>query len=278
MPSPILLTEQSRVLGFRGDITSGLPVGPPTPIGRPGGLLITSDNTLVVVDSALGRLAMLDLLGGGWTTLLSPGSGPGQLQRPTALAEDAQGRLLVVDRGNHRIVRCFPDGSDWAEIGTAGGGPGQFVDPMSVTVDGRSRIVVADPGAGRVVRFDDVDGSGWSEATVPTGPGLPLLPVGVAAVGADWWAVAESGDRTVHLLDLDDVPVAQLDPASLLLLPTYLAGDADGLIVGDPVANEVRRFHPDGGILVEDRRLRGSDPSLPAPAFEQLGGVAAGRR
>lgn len=278
MPSPILLSERRRVLGFRGDISGGAPVGPPAPIGRPAGLLLSADDILVVVDSELGRLARLDLLGGGWTTLFTAGTGPGQLREPTSVAEDVHGRLLVADRGNHRIVRCGPDGSDWEALGTPGNGPRQFVDPVSIAVDGAGRIVVADPGAGRVVRIDDMDGVGWAEAAVPTTTGLPLLPMGVAAVGGDRWAVAESGARTVHLLDLDDTVVAQLDPASLLLMPTYLAGDGDGVLVGDPVANEVRRFHSDGGALVEDRRLRGSDPHLPVPAFEQLGGVAAGRR
>ncbi len=110
----------------------------------------------------------------------------------------------------------------------------------------------------------------------PADPATPPIPLGVAALPGGW-ILADAGARTVSLFDLDDNLVASTGPESLLVLPAFVAGDGEAVIVGDPAANEVQRFHVDNGTLVSGLRLRGSDPSLPAPVFDQLGGVAAGK-
>jgi hypothetical protein len=275
MGAPLLVAEQNRVLVFRGGITGGVPLGAPAPLSSPGGLVATVDGLVAVADQALGRLAVLDLLTRTWTTLFTPGPADEQLNRPSDVTMDSSGRWLIADRGNRRIVRCNADGSGWVAFGEPGRGAGQFVDPTSVAMDGRGRIVVADPGAGRVIRIDDMDGSGWAQVALPAPPDpeLASFPVSVTAAGPNRWAVADVGVRQVYLLDLDDTVVGAVPAEARLLIPTYVSGSATELVVGDPAINEVQSFTIELDTLVPSQRWRGSDPSLPAPVFEQLAGI-----
>lgn len=277
MSAPLVVVERSRILVYRNTITSGKQVGAPLALATPGGLAMTDDATLVVVEQAAGRVAVLDLLGGGWTTSFGPGAGPDQLDRPSDIAVDGKGRWVIADRGNRRIVRVEPDGSDWQHFGTPGTGVGQFVDPLTIAVDGNDRIVVADPGANRVVRLDDIDGSGWSTVATPPppDPALSALVTGVAADG-DQWAVADVGARTVYLFDLADAILGTTGLEPTMLVPTYVDLAGNSVVLADPALNEVRRFRLEAGRLMPELWLRGSDPSLPAPAFEQLAGVSGG--
>lgn len=267
----IVLTEARRVLTCTDDPASASALGGSPALTQPGGVAVLSDDMIAVADQGDGRLGLLAPGASSWTTVFRVGSGVGELRAPMGLSVDGSDRLLIADRGNRRIVRTDVDGSAWVTFGSGGTGAGRFVAPTATAVDDKGRVYVADPGARRVIRVDAMTGAGWTE--LPHAGGQPW---GVAA-GAGWWAVADAGTRSVTLYDGDDALLASSDPALPLLAPTMVAGDGETLVVADPTANDVWLLSAAGGVLSADRRLRGSDPLLPAPAWEQLGGVTLGR-
>ena len=122
----------------------------------PQGLTFAPDGTLLVADSANGRIERFsigaDSVGTFLTTYGTPGpwgSGPGFLDTPTGISTAPDGTIWVADTGNNSIQKMTPNGT-WTRYRTA---VVIFRQPWGVTVAPDGSIWVADSGNDRVVKM-----------------------------------------------------------------------------------------------------------------------------
>jgi sugar lactone lactonase YvrE len=156
-----------------------------TPQGRihacdcffPRGLMADGDGTIWIADTGGGRLVHLTADAQPLGTLLTRGTGPGQVVEPTALWQDANGALFVADVGNNRVQRLNPDGTFAAQWPI---GHSIARDGARLTGDAAGHVYVSLPEGGVVVAYD---AAGKPLATwQPTDP--PLRPSAVAVSGS----------------------------------------------------------------------------------------------
>lgn len=260
-----------------------VPVASP-PVSTPAGVTRLADGTHVVADATGDRLGIGS--GATWITYGSAGGGTGRFRRPSAVAAGPDA-VYVADTGNDRVVRLAgldasgPAPGGWASLGASGGatsGPFHFRSPSGVAAS-TDTLLVADTGNSRLVAlptaaFDSTPPDGWQVVDLPAAPVAPR-PFGVAR-GPAGWAVSDVANARIHVLDeaLSVVRTVATDRLRLGV-PAFVAFDVLGrLLVADPGVNEVRL------LSLGDRtrtvwRCRGSDPRVPAPLFERIGGVCA---
>jgi len=75
------------------------------------------------------------MLGSGWVSYGSSGSGIGQFLAPYGITVSRTGDIYVMDQHNHRIVH-FTDmtGTGWTTYGSYGTGTGHFAEPTGIYV------------------------------------------------------------------------------------------------------------------------------------------------
>lgn len=71
--------------------------------GTPRGIVIDSEQRLLVVDALAHTIDVYTLKGARLTSFGTPGVGLGQFQFPNDVALDARGRIYVTDRENHQV-------------------------------------------------------------------------------------------------------------------------------------------------------------------------------
>jgi len=122
------------------------------PFQSPIAVAAGADNTLLVTDSKLGLVAVLQADG----TPLAP-IGEGKLVRPTGIARDAQSkRIYVADTAVNQIKVFGDDGALITSFGQHGDQPGQFNSPTFLAVNNGS-LFVADTLNSRI-QILDLDG------------------------------------------------------------------------------------------------------------------------
>jgi DNA-binding beta-propeller fold protein YncE len=137
-------------------------------LASPVAVALGPDGGVIVADSALGKVFVLDAKG----ALRHAIGGESRLTRPAGLAYDAGARrLYVADAAAHRIVVYSPEGQFIASFGRNGAAPGEFNFPthLALTRDGaliiddtlNFRVQVVDRDGAPLRHFGRVgDGSG----------------------------------------------------------------------------------------------------------------------
>ena len=125
-------------------------LGPHGKLGDPINVLVVEEE-LYVLDSATGRVAILDL-DGGFRRFLFPDR---QFESPVGIAWDrATDLLYLVDSRAHEIVIVTRDGQIRDRWGGRGDGPGQFHYPLGIAIHPNGLVYVVDSFHFSVQVFD----------------------------------------------------------------------------------------------------------------------------
>ena len=121
--------------------------------GRPTGLAVTQDGTVLVADTHYHRILKYDADGKLLAEFGKEGTGPAQFIYPVGLAVAPDGTIYVSEfGGNDRIQVFTPEGRLLRGWGKYGDGPGEFKRPQGLALGG-DRLYVADAANHRVQVF-----------------------------------------------------------------------------------------------------------------------------
>ena len=129
------------------------------PLHAFGGIAVTPDGSVYVMDTKNDRVQQFDLEGTFVREWGGYGMGDGQFILDFDIADGPDGSLFVKDVGRGDLRRFGPDGTYQATVATVGGGSGQFADDSGgIFVDAAGAVYSAD-GAGNQVQVWNADGS-----------------------------------------------------------------------------------------------------------------------
>jgi sugar lactone lactonase YvrE len=251
----------------------------------PNGLTMEPSGSLLIVDSANGRLRRLtpgtdgDLASGTVTTVAGRGHFRDGAGAQAVLASPAQaallpsGDLIFADGGNHRVrVVRDPFGTPRVETLAGDGGAGdrdgpalfaRFMLPAAVAVAADGTVYVADTGNNRI-RVLAPDAGGQLQVSTLTGTGgfgLQDGPLDQAELASpialclspdgQKLYVGDFGNARIRLVDLGQGQVSTLTSSGQVLGVRQLAlGDDGSLYLADSALGQIARRHPDGSIEV----------------------------
>jgi sugar lactone lactonase YvrE len=156
----------------------------------PRGLMADRDGTIWIADTGQARLIHLTADAQPLGTLLTRGTGPGQVIEPTATWRAADGSLYVADVGNNRVQRLSREGQFQTEWPIA---PSIARDGARLTGDAAGHVYVSFPDAAAVVVYD---ANGTPLATWQGGD-PPLHPSAVAVSGGTLLVASPTDGRVL---------------------------------------------------------------------------------
>lgn len=175
--------------------------------GRPTGISIDADGTVMVADTHYyrvlfytpeGKLLEERTIGG------TVGSAPGEFGFVTDAVRAADGSLFVSEYSqNDRIQKFAPDGSHLLQWGEPGSGPGEFRRPQSLLLDGQGQLVVSDSCNHRLQIFDQQGSHLATWANEGSGRGELYYPYGLTADATGNMYVCEYGNHRVQKFGSD---------------------------------------------------------------------------
>ena len=247
--------------------------------GIPGGIVVTSDGSVLVSTSA----GVRSLLSGG-STLLLPRADAGLGATPGPIALDGAGNLFLADNDNHRIIRRGTDGALSLVAGNGGGavpgpqiGDGQPAGNVALgyvtglVVDGGGNLILADSGAlaVRVIApagtISTLAGGGSTSLAGADGTlaadGAPARDIAFGAI--DGLAVSTSG--TPFVADLSSgaiVRIAADGTVQIVIARNPSTGAVDGVPANNSSISALGALaYRDGVLYFEDstslRRITG---------------------
>lgn len=115
-------------------------------LDTPLAAIVSSDNTLYVLDSGNFRVQAFDMNGNFKLAFGSLGNGFGQFSRPRSIATDPNGNVYVSDASFNNVQIFNPAGKLLMWLGNAGieDVPGQFALMGAIAVDETGRLYVSD--------------------------------------------------------------------------------------------------------------------------------------
>lgn len=124
-------------------------------VGKPEGIIILNDGTVVVCDTHYNRIVFFDPSGHWLHHFGEKGKGPGQFIYPVGIAKDSKENLYVCEYGGNDRIQVFDRSGKWLRtFGAFGTGPGEFQRPSGMAwLDGK--LYVADAINNRVLIFQD---------------------------------------------------------------------------------------------------------------------------
>ena len=120
---------------------------------RVGGLTVSPDGFVSVVDPGNGRIQKFTTDGAFVAWFGTSGTAPGQLSTPRGITTDGAGTVFVADRNEGQVKSFAPDGRFLAEWGTRGLGDGQFNGLYDVAFDPAGNLWTADLYSYRLQKF-----------------------------------------------------------------------------------------------------------------------------
>ncbi|MEB3330765.1 MAG: hypothetical protein VKQ33_16185 [Candidatus Sericytochromatia bacterium] len=252
---------------------------------RPGGLSVSSDGRVAVVDEQHHAIRLVDpegrvtlLAGNGNAGLRDGGPAEAAFSSPGDVAADLRGGWIVADTGNRALRRISPDGMV-STLQAGRGGPlgwlGGFLAstvatlsaPAAVAVAPNGDVIVADRGNHGIYRLPRggvltrVAGTGWqSHLDGPGGQARFSAPGGLAIDTQGRIYVADTGNHCIRQIDPSGVvrTVAGSRQAGLVdgaardarftaPLGLVLEGE-DTILVADSGNHAIRRVKPDGQV------------------------------
>jgi len=215
------------------------------PLQSPIGVLVLDDGTLLVSDSALGRLFHFDAAGKG-LGLFAEGT---DLGRPTGLAWDQQGqRILVLDTVGGSLFAFDRSGKLLQHVGGEGDAVGLYNHPTNLAVSPDGRVFLTDSLNFRIQILNSdltpLDNFGIAG----TGPGAFAKPKGIGLDSDGHIYVVDGMFDNVQIFDQQGrLLLAFGRPGSALgrfSLPTGLYIDSrDRIFVSDSGNSRVQVFH-----------------------------------
>jgi len=130
--------------------------------GRPQGLALNSEGSLIVVNSANSTLSIIDISSVADETTSEINVLPLEGVWPVGVATDPDDNMYVAMTGSEQIQIINPDGESIKTIGESGPEKGQFLSPQGVCVDGEGSIYTAETTNGRIQKFDPEGELLWS--------------------------------------------------------------------------------------------------------------------
>ena len=151
-----------------------------TRLRRPSGIAFSPRHgTILLLDTLLNRLLVLDRRGVCHESTGSRGTGQDEFNFPTHIATDGNGGIYITDALNFRIKILQGAGGDATWFGHHGDGSGDFAMPKGVAVDRTGIIYVADTLFDNIQLFDRQGRLLLTVGGRGTGPGEFWMPSGI---------------------------------------------------------------------------------------------------
>jgi len=174
--------------------------------GKPEGLVVLKDGSIVVCDTHYHRLVWFDGDGHVLNTSGQTGTQAGEFIYPVGITKDAGENLYVCEYGGHdRVQKLTREGAWLLEFGSFGTQPGQFQRPSGLAWHA-GKIYVTDAVNNRVLVFTD---TGKFEGLLGKPPLAFDLPYDIAFGGDGFLYVIEYGAGRLSRVSLDGRSLAQ---------------------------------------------------------------------
>ena len=229
------MTARVQVFDTEGEYLTSWKT-PASKNGRPSGLTIANDGSVLVADTHYYQMLAYDTQGkpqedrtiGG-----EQGRGPGQFGFVTDAVQDSAGNYYIGEYGDFdRIQKFSPEGEYLLEWGSHGSEPGQFRRPQNLAVDAEDRIWVADACNHRIQVFDTEGNLLKLWGTEGSDIGMLYYPYDLVLDGKGHIYVSEYGNHRVQKFTLEGTPLdswgSHGDEPGQLYNPWALAIDSLG--------------------------------------------------
>ena len=148
------MTARIQVLDTQGRFLRGWQT-PAHEAGRPTGLSIGNDGSLLVADTHYFRVLIYSPEGKLLRTWGTRGERPGEFGLVTHVVQDSQNNYYVAEYGEcDRVQKFSPDGRFIRQWGGHGSEPGQFIRPQKLAIDEHNQLWVTDACNHRIQVFD----------------------------------------------------------------------------------------------------------------------------
>ena len=228
---------------------------PKIKLGKPCGLGLDKNNSLMVGDTHYHRVLFYDINGildesrtiGGHN-----GKGPGQFGFVTDVVQDSLGNFYVGDYGEYdRIQKFSPNGEFVMDWGGHGIETGKFLRPQGLLIDSNDHLWIADACNHRIQVFDATDNTArvvdvWGETG--TDKGKLRYPYGIEFLPDNQILVCEWGNHRVQRFNRDGSFISSWGNVGTELRqlnqPWGIALDSRQFVhVLDTENNRIQRFH-----------------------------------
>ena len=180
--------------------------------GRPSGITIANDQSVLVADTHYYRMLVYDAQGNlqeDRTIGGVQGREPGQFGFVTDVVQDSVGNYYIGEYGDFdRIQKFSPTGEYLLEWGSHGAEPGQFRRPQNLAIDPNDHIWVADACNHRIQVFDTEGNLLKLWGTAGSEIGMLYYPYDLAFDGKGHIYISEFGNHRVQKFTLDGTSVA----------------------------------------------------------------------
>lgn len=211
----------------------------------PRGIVLTSDNHILVADSENHRIQKFTLKGRFVTSVGDKGNGLLQFNHPSGIAVHPSGRIFVADQNNDRIQVLYPDLKGSYLFGSEGNTPGEFRHPLGVACDNSGLVYVTDSDNHRIQVFS-ADGQ-FKLAFGREGfqDGQLIRPTGICI----------DATNTVYITDLNDrVSVFSHDGKFIKCFTTTVSLDRERRVSLSNYAGGLAINNATGALYVCDRQ------------------------
>ena len=186
-------------------------------VGKPEGIVILKDGSVVVCDTHYHRIVHFDRDGNWLRNFGQRGTGPAEFEYPVGICKDAAENLYICEYGgNDRIQKFTREGEFIAAFGSFGTVPGQFQRPSGLAWHD-AKIYVADAINNRVLIFSDAG----TYLGLLGEPGAPLafqLP----------YDIAYAADGNLYVIEYGAGRLSRISPDGKLLARIGHTGSAVG--------------------------------------------------
>jgi ABC-type glutathione transport system ATPase component/DNA-binding beta-propeller fold protein YncE len=204
--------------------------------GRPEGVTVLRDGSIVVCDTHYSRVMTFDAQGKLLRSFGSEGTLNGQFIYPVGITKDAQENLYVCEYGgNDRVQKFTRDGKHLLTFGAFGTGAGQFQRPSGILWH-EGRVYVADAINNRIEVYSD--GGKFLKTLGGAGSRLSLnFPYDVTLGGNGELYVIEYGAGRISKISFDGKLLGRFGSTGLganqFFTPWGIASDGKRVVVAD---------------------------------------------
>jgi len=122
-------------------------------IQYPRGIDLDDEGNLILANSGMSRITIINQFDNSVQTLGGSGTSPGEFDWPGDIAVSSDGSFFVADTGHHRIQHISKNGNPINVWGSQGSGEGQFSYPDHIALDKDDFVYVVDNWNNRIQKF-----------------------------------------------------------------------------------------------------------------------------